>query len=80
MSSYAERLAIELRNAYEAHDRDAHERALRRMVQGMAYAGPVDASGIVKSDTRNCTMPDHLGCQCESDAQRSTCMYRGITR
>ncbi len=38
--SYATRLATDLRNAYEDHDRDRFEAALARMVRTMVYTGP----------------------------------------
>lgn len=88
MTSYADRLAIELRNAYEAHDRDAHERALRRMVETMAYTGPIPTqnrelvreqpqhpvNNVTFAGSLHCTKPE--GCDCTSWPQAKTCMHR----
>jgi hypothetical protein len=71
MSSYAERLASELRNAYEAHDRDAFDRATRRMVQTMHYTGPVEDRQRAVSDCAK-----GKGCTCGRTIQRETCMER----
>lgn len=92
MTSYAERLAIELRNAYEAHDRDAHDRALRRMVETMTYTGPVPAQKpqTLARDAVRTSQPDSVNnatfagslhcakdaCDCTSWPQAKTCMHR----
>jgi hypothetical protein len=41
MSTYIERLATELRNRFDDHDRVGFEAALARMVANLTYAGPV---------------------------------------
>lgn len=74
MSSYAERLATELRNAYEAHDRDAHDRALRRMVDSMTYAGPAVPTRERAIHVPTCRRFN--GCVCSSPEQVAQCMHR----
>jgi hypothetical protein len=85
MTSYAERLAIELRNAYEAHDRDAHDRALRRMVETMTYTGPIpkreQVHGAPPDSVNNATFAGSLNCtlsacECKTWPQAKTCMHR----
>jgi hypothetical protein len=74
MSSYAERLATELRLAYEAHDRDALERGLRRMVSTMHYSGPVE------DRQRQSDCSKGKDCTCGRTIQRETCMERTATK
>jgi hypothetical protein len=90
VSSYAERLATELRNAYEAHSRDAFEAALKRMVDTMTYAGPVEHAGEVwpgpkaRITLRELESANLLKgctrrldpCTCGSPAEQATCMHR----
>jgi hypothetical protein len=45
MSNLAQRLATDLRNAYEGHDREAFERHLARMTAALEYTGPTPAPG-----------------------------------
>jgi hypothetical protein len=73
MSSYVERLATELRNAYEAHDRDAFDRALKRMADAMVYAGPVPSTRRA-IPVPTCTR--FGGCVCTTGVQVALCMHR----
>lgn len=91
MSNYAERLATSLRNAYEAHDREAFEHELRRMVATMKYTGPttnderaepppVQWPQAIPGADRNgaakaCARVLHP-CECETEQERSVCMHR----
>jgi hypothetical protein len=72
MTSYAERLAQELRTSYEGRDRDALERALRRMVATMHYTGPVEE----RKPSSDACARKLLGCECTTHEQRSQCMFR----
>jgi hypothetical protein len=74
MTSYAERLAQELRNSYEGRDRDALERALRRMVATMHYTGPVE------DRQRPSDCAKGKDCTCGRTIQRETCQERTMIR
>lgn len=70
MSSYAERLAVDIRTAYEGRDREALESTLKRMVSAITYTGPVESATCSRK---------LLGCECTSQEQRSHCMFRATS-
>lgn len=74
MSSYAERLAVDIRNAYEGRDREAMESALTRMVAAIAYTGPLPQAHTQPAG--DACSRKLLGCECTTPEQQSHCMFR----
>lgn len=73
MSDFADRLAIDLRNAYEAHDRTLFDQHLERMKRALRYTGPVP------STQRAIPVPHCLrfnGCVCMTAVEVALCMHR----
>lgn len=80
-TSYAQRLATSLRNAYEMRDRDMFDRELGRMVATLTYTGPVTNDERAQADVEaqwggTPTCGRSGGCQCATWPQAKTCMHR----